>query len=400
MNYGDVFLTGSTGFLGMSVLARIVERGDRRVWALVRASDQEEADARLQRVLEKVVADPRAAAELVRAVPGDLTQPGLGMSTARADAIASRVTHVIHSAASVEFTLPLDEARAINVEGTRRVLEFAHRCATGGGLERIAHVSTAYVAGRHDGVFREVDLYVGQDFNNTYEQTKNEAERLVREHAESLPVQVMRPSIVVGEDDGGWTASFNVIYAPLRMFAKGSLKAIPVRRQAPVDVVSVSYVADSIVALALTHGRPLGTFHLTAGEAASTVGELIDASAERLDQKPPLAVPPALHDKIVHPLMVATARGKKKKRLKSQAVFYPYFATKVRFDTTRAREQLEPAGLRPRPLAGYFDRLVDYAEASEWGRAEISRPDSRQVRPERTNRHEPRLDSRHAVVAR
>ena len=29
----------------------------------------------------------------------------------------------------------------------------------------------------------------------------------------------------------------------------------------------------------------------------------------------------------------ATARGKKKRRLKTQAVFYPYFATKVRFDT-------------------------------------------------------------------
>ena len=35
-----VFLTGATGFLGMEVLARLLERGDREVLALVRAPDR------------------------------------------------------------------------------------------------------------------------------------------------------------------------------------------------------------------------------------------------------------------------------------------------------------------------------------------------------------------------
>ena len=34
-----VFLTGATGFLGMEVLARLLEAGDRDVIALVRAAD-------------------------------------------------------------------------------------------------------------------------------------------------------------------------------------------------------------------------------------------------------------------------------------------------------------------------------------------------------------------------
>ena len=33
-----VFLTGATGFLGMEVLARLLEEGDREVLALIRAS--------------------------------------------------------------------------------------------------------------------------------------------------------------------------------------------------------------------------------------------------------------------------------------------------------------------------------------------------------------------------
>jgi NAD(P)-dependent dehydrogenase (short-subunit alcohol dehydrogenase family) len=37
---GDALLTGATGFLGMELSARLLEDGDRRVWVLVRASDE------------------------------------------------------------------------------------------------------------------------------------------------------------------------------------------------------------------------------------------------------------------------------------------------------------------------------------------------------------------------
>ena len=39
-----VFLTGATGFLGMEVLARLLEAGDREVLALVRARDDAAAE--------------------------------------------------------------------------------------------------------------------------------------------------------------------------------------------------------------------------------------------------------------------------------------------------------------------------------------------------------------------
>ena len=61
-----------------------------------------------------------------------------------------------------------------------------------------------------------------------------------------LPAQVLRPSIVVGDSRTGWTSSFNVLYPPLRAFAHGAIPALPARRAAPVDVVPVDYVADSV----------------------------------------------------------------------------------------------------------------------------------------------------------
>ena len=51
---GDVLLTGATGFVGMEVLARYLERSDRRVVTLVRAADDEAARARVDAVLENL----------------------------------------------------------------------------------------------------------------------------------------------------------------------------------------------------------------------------------------------------------------------------------------------------------------------------------------------------------
>src|SRR5205085_9173760 len=153
----------------------------------------------------------------------DLTSPRLGLSDARFDELAASVSSIVHSAASVSFTLPLDEARVINVQGTARMLELAARMPD---LEHYAHISTAYVAGTHRGVFGERDFDLGQAFRNSYEQTKFEAEQLVRSHPE-IPFSIIRPSIVVGDRRSGWTAAFNVLYWPLRAFARGLFTEVP-----------------------------------------------------------------------------------------------------------------------------------------------------------------------------
>ena len=68
---------------------------------------------------------------------------------------------------------------------------------------------------------------MGQDFRNPYEQSKFEAELLVRERSRSLPIQVVRPSIVVGDSRTGLTPAFNVLYWPLRAFSKRHLSGPP-----------------------------------------------------------------------------------------------------------------------------------------------------------------------------
>jgi thioester reductase-like protein len=367
---GDVLLTGATGFVGMEVLARYLERSERRLIALVRADGPEAARARVDGVLENLFG-PRRAREhrdRVEAVAADMTLPGVGLPTRLREQLAERVSTIVHSAASVSFTMPLQEAREINVAGTRHMLELAELTKERGGLDCYGHISTAYVAGDHLGGFCERDLDVGQTFHNSYEQSKFEAEQLVRAHTE-LPTTILRPSIVVGDRRSGWTSAFNVLYWPLRAFARGLFTAVPAIPTAPVDVVSVDYVADAIYELCESCGGVGETYHLTAGKNASTIGE-IAAAASRYFRRPlPQVLTPAEFD--------ALDRGEtERSALDVGRVYFPYFSAEIVFDQAESRALLEPAGINASPLGDYLPRLLDFATRSRWGKRPISRVDA------------------------
>ncbi len=366
--HGPVLLTGATGFVGMELLARYLERGRRRVVTLVRARDDLAARERIDVVLTNLFgAEAGHYADRVEAVAAELTAPRLGLSSARCSELAEQVTTIVHSAASVSFALPLQEAREINVEGTRRMLEFAEEARRSPtGLERYGHISTAYVAGTHAGHFCENDLDVGQEFRNSYEQSKFEAEQLVRSH-HGLPFTILRPSIVVGDRRSGWTSAFNVLYWPLRAFARGLFTAVPGISSAPVDVVSVDYVADAIYALCDGGGAAGETYHLTAGSSASTIGEIAQAASRYFKRPLP---------RVLSPSEWASFRGggeAERSALEGSSVYFPYFSVGTVFDETATRARLEPLGLVASPLGEYLERLLDFATRSRWGKRPIAR---------------------------
>jgi thioester reductase-like protein len=370
MSSPPIFLTGATGFVGMELLARYLERTDRTVLALVRGDDDADAQARLDATVARVLPDPETYAGRAVAVRGDITKPGMGMPPRARAELAERIGEIVHAAASVSFTLPLAESRTINVGGTEQVLRLAELAERrGDGLRLLSYISTAYVAGDHHGVFGEHQLAIGQLFRNAYERSKFEAEQRVRAHADRLPVRIFRPSIVVGDADTGWTPAFNVIYWPLRAFSRGAYKAIPAKRSAPVDVVPVSYVADAMFALADGDAPSGTTYNLAAGDRASTVGELLELSSAYFDQPKPRVISPSAYRRVVHPLLLRTAKERRRQALRGSEVFFPYFAMRVRYDTANARSGLTGTGVEVPLLPDYFSRLMDYAVAADWGRS-------------------------------
>jgi thioester reductase-like protein len=367
---GDVLLTGATGFIGMELLARYLERSDRQIVTLVRAGSREGARARIEAVLENIFG-PRwpELADRVQALPADMTAPGMGLERRDREGLAERVTTIVHSAASVSFTLPLEEAREINVGGTQRMLEFAELAHERGGLECYGHVSTAYVAGTHAGRFCERDLDVGQSFHNSYEQSKFEAEQLVRAR-EGLPSKILRPSIVVGDRNSGWTAAFNVLYWPLRALSRGLFSVVPAIPTAPVDVVSIDYVADAVHALCEQSGGAGETYHLIAGPNASTMAEIIGRASRYFRRPAPEVLPPAEFAALpAHSVAQGSA-------LEAGQAYFPYFSIDTVFEDEATRARLEPEGILASPLSDYLERLLDFATRSRWGKRPIARVDA------------------------
>lgn len=357
-------LTGATGFLGMELVARAVAADHADVVCVVRADDDAHAARRLTDTLGTLYGDdiPAAAARRLTAVAGDLERAGLGLSDVAAALVDERVTRIVHSAASISFDLPLDEARAVNVAGTAHVLDIARGLHARGRLERHLHVSTAYVAGRHDGTVAEDDRARGVP-RNTYEQTKREAEDLLaRATADGLPTVLVRPSIVVGDSRTGWTPAFNVLYWPLRALSRGLLPSVPADPDGLVDVVPVDYVADAIAHLAGPATDVGGTYHLTAGAAAPQIEGLLDlACATFACPRPPVAPP------------VRPNGGAGPGEDHEAGVYLPYFDVNSGFDDTRARAALAPAGIMCPALTDYFDVLMAYAHAARWGKGGVPR---------------------------
>jgi nucleoside-diphosphate-sugar epimerase len=349
---GAVLLTGGTGFLGMELIARMLEAGDGPdIFLAVRARGQPVASARGDEIASRLYERAPDAVSRLRPVPADLTAPGLGIGSADRAALAANVERVIHCAASISFTLPLQEAREINVAGTRRVLELARGLPR---LERLVHVSTAYVAGRAPGVFGEHDTG-GSGFRNTYEQTKLEAEIAVAA-ANDLPTAIVRPSIVVGESDSGWTSAFNVLYWPLQAFARGVLDEVPADPAGIVDIVPVDFVAE-VIERASTHPQAAGRYHAVAADRAVTVAELIDDVCREMNRPAPrLSEPGSLPDD--HPA----------------EVFAPYFDVKTQFDDHRAR--MLTTERAPDPLS-YLPLLLDYGREARWGKRPLTREAAR-----------------------
>lgn len=367
MREQTILLSGATGFLGRELVHHLLaSEPDVRLVLLARGKSDDDARRRIADLLGDRLQGPALAGALARceALRADLEAPRLGLGPAAYDDLRARIGAVIHGAASVSFTLPIDEARRINVDGTRRMLDLA---ADAGA--RLDYIGTAYVAGERRGPILEAELDLGQRFHNTYEQTKMEAERLVRARGRDQPVTIFRPSIIVGDSETGRASSFKVLYWPLKIYSRGFGVIVPGRRETPVDVVPSDYVVKAIAHLRRRPESVGKVYHLTAGpERAATLGRLTDVAAEFFAVRRPLYVDPALFIRYARPLIDRFAFGKARHVLLTARVYTPYLSLDLRFDTRGAREDLAGSGVAVPDVESYFLRILRYAVDSEWGK--------------------------------
>src|SRR3954454_15704617 len=198
-----VLVTGFPGFLASRLVPRLA---------------QVDPQARLVALVEpRMAARARALApEGVEVLEGDITDPRLGLAPQSYTDVTESLVAVHHLAAVYDLAVGAPLAERVNVAGTQHVLDL---CTRAPHLERLHHVSTAFVAGTRSGLVFESELAMDQAFKNHYESTKFAAEVLVRAAMDRVPATVYRPAIVVGDSRTGETQKFDGPYFLLRLIA-------------------------------------------------------------------------------------------------------------------------------------------------------------------------------------
>ncbi len=249
----SVFLTGATGFLGAFLLDALLERTDASVHCLVRAGDEAHAWQRLRGNLERYGLWRDEARRRLRAVPGDVSVPLLGMAAAAYASLRREVDVVLHGAAQVSWQKPYASLFASNVEGLRRVLQFAAE----GRVARVHYVSslgTALVRPfEATRMVEEVTTSSGLGTESILElplgyfETKWVAHRMVEEaRRRGLPVTLYAPGLLAGSSRTGVDSLSDGQFVHALIKGSADLGCFPDGlgwRFIPVDAVARAIVA-------------------------------------------------------------------------------------------------------------------------------------------------------------
>jgi amino acid adenylation domain-containing protein/thioester reductase-like protein len=282
----EILLTGATGFLGAHLLRELLAATDARVWCLVRARDETEALGRIRQAAARYELPVPPAGRVVP-LPGDLAQPGLGLSDAQFRGLGREVDIIYHPGALVNFIYPYQELRAANVAGTREVIRLAgeSRAIPVHYVSTTAVLAGLGVEGVHE-VTEETPLAYPEQLRMGYVETKYVAEELLRNAARAgLPVAIYRPLDIVGSvDTGAWSTSTEMCALIRFMTDTGLAPDIDL----PLDYVPADVCAAAIRHISVTAGAAGRTYHLASPEHAllgSLVGRLRDRGY-RIDDVP------------------------------------------------------------------------------------------------------------------
>lgn len=359
----NYLLTGGTGAIGSALVPILLEQPDTNINLLIRARDEGDLAARLNRLFEfwgTSIADEKYRSR-IRAVRGDTTEPRLGLHPSDFDRLCTDVTHIVHAAGLVRMNLPIEDARKSAVGSARNVLSIGECCRH---LEKIEFVSTVGVGGRWPGTVPERRLTEARKFHNTYEQAKAEAEDVVHDAiGHGLPVTIHRPSMVVGDSQTGKIIHFQVFYH-LCEFLSGrrTLGLSPDLGDAQLDIIPADFVGRAIAwssQQSVTIGK---TLHLCSGPTNAPTLLEVRTQVRQLFRQAGLWLPPLidLPPKVFHTILGALswlAPPATRRAIRTLPVFLDYLASNQTFDNVFTDPLLSGVGITT-PQPGIYLPIV------------------------------------------
>ena len=264
----ECLLTGATGFLGKVLLWELLVKHPEfsKIHVVVRKKRGKTGKDRFQHMIHTSPIFKALHEEALKrccVLDRDLTESD------SLSELPQAVTVVFNCAASVAFTLPADEAVALNVNPSRTLLAWFQGLGSPDVKKTFVHVSTAYVCPKHDGAEQLVPMAGGWEscleaplerfqtdhghHLNTYTWSKCVCENALHKDAQNLnlanlALRIVRPSIIGPARHTplrGWVDSASAISGCLLMFGMGALRVVPPTGK--LNVIPVDAVVQTII---------------------------------------------------------------------------------------------------------------------------------------------------------
>ncbi|MGW3656561.1 SDR family oxidoreductase [Streptomyces sp. NPDC005151] len=243
-----VLLTGASGVVGRSILRERTPAGPRIISASHSAPIPE-------------AEEPPVAL--------DMTAERFGLDADSHAALAAEVDVVIHSAGLTEWGLTAERYEPINVEGTRRVVEFAEQAGA-----TIHFMSTAFVAA----LAQDAPVPLGEEnVCRNYIRSKHRAEQLLRDSG--LPHTIFRPTNLIGDSMTGWTSQGQIVQLMSDWIGRGRAPFIPAHPGIRMDFVPQDLLSKAVLR-AIELGDEQGEFWVTYGEEAMNIETCLQLMAK------------------------------------------------------------------------------------------------------------------------
>lgn len=207
----NIFLTGSSGYLGSDILRQLLKISHVQVYVTFRCQSTSSGFERVKEIALQAGWWRPSYEHRITICPGDLSSPDLGLaprhqqqlnpptldtsSTNGSHAVPPYIDTIIHAGAKVHYTLPYTTLFPINVSSTLDLLRFS---ACSPYIHTFIHISGGE-SPDVDSLSMDPDYLASLSDASGYTLTKNIAERVVRDAAGHTPPSTFPPPLHLGE---------------------------------------------------------------------------------------------------------------------------------------------------------------------------------------------------------
>lgn len=240
-NPKNVFITGSTGFIGSFLLQNLLEKTQANIYCHIRASSEKDGFEALKKVMKNYDIWDEKFSKKIIIVKGDLEKKLLGIDPSYFEDLTDKIDSIFHIGAFVNHVLPYEKLKPANVLGTEEII----RLAMTKKLKPLHFTSTVDVLPHKDEIEEDEDLNNSKDLFNGYAQSKWVSEKIIElAKTKGLKANIYRLHRISGSSKVGSGPIIDFLWRMVQ--ACIHLKAFP-KVNVQENLTPVDFIVDSML---------------------------------------------------------------------------------------------------------------------------------------------------------